>query len=66
MRTFSGFSPEFVWDGLPMIQGMAFYSWAMENDAMNQFGGITRVSPGYVKQESQKLVEEAHRVWAQS
>ena len=64
LKTYPSFNREFVWDELPMIEGWAYFSWAYENDAMNQLGGVSRTSPSYIKQESEKLISQALAAWA--
>lgn len=61
---YPSFTRRFVLDELPMIEGWAWYAFAMENNAMNQLGGIEKTSPGYVRQEKERLIAQAHEFWA--
>jgi len=62
-KTYPSFSLDFVWDELPMAQGWAYYAWSIEADGWLNFSGIKRASAGYLKQESDKLIEQAHKAW---
>lgn len=46
-----------------MAEGWAWYAAAMELDGWLSFCGIQRVSDGYIRQQVNLLIEEAHRVW---
>jgi len=45
-----------VSDELPMDQGWAYLSWAIENDAWLAFAGTKREGDGYVGQERKNLM----------
>ena len=47
-----------------MIEGWTYYAFAYLDDPMHKFSGIAPRN-GFIKQESDKLVEEAKRVWEQ-
>jgi hypothetical protein len=63
MSFYPSFTEEFVWDKLEMQRGWAYYAWAFDNEAKKHFVGVKFASPAYVRQESDKLIEEAHRIW---
>ena len=54
------FTERYVLDELSMIVGWIHYGWLIENDPMNRFGGLKRISRGYVYAERDALIEEAH------
>ena len=58
-----GFTRTYVMDELAMIEGWMWYAFAIEDDAMNKFGGIRPVSQTYLEQESEKLISQAKKVW---
>ena len=47
-----------------MIEGWTYYAFAYLDDPMHKSSGIAPRN-GFIKQESDKLVEEAKRVWEQ-
>jgi hypothetical protein len=50
MRDFH-MSRDYVMDELPMVEAFAYRAWSAE---ANPFGGVDRVSDGYIAQEIQK------------
>ena len=63
VKTYPSFTRDFVMDELCMAEGWAWYAAAMELDGWLSFCGIQRVSDGYIRQQVNLLIEEAHRVW---
>lgn len=49
---------EFVQDELKMCEGWALYAWCIENDGWLKFCKVERKSPGYVKQQIDKMISE--------
>jgi hypothetical protein len=58
LKTFFNGRPEYVWDELPMIEGWAYYQWAVNNDPLVKIFG-ERNSKGFVAQQVERLVDEA-------
>jgi hypothetical protein len=50
---------DFVWDDLPMVQGWAYYQWAINNDPVGKIFGREKTGLSYVRQEVDKLINEA-------
>jgi len=63
MSAYPSFTEEFVWDKLEMSRGWAYYAWAHQNEAQRYFVGWKMLN-GYVRAESEKLVQEAKDFWA--
>ena len=63
LHSYPQFSHDYVWDELPMDIGWVYYGWAFLNDPMNRFAGVKIVGKGYIAQEVERLIDEAHRVW---
>lgn len=40
-----------------MAQGWVYYNWSMENDGWILFCNVRRDSPGYVKQEIDRMMK---------
>jgi hypothetical protein len=59
---YPSFTREFVLDILPLSEGWMWYSAAVLNEPMNKFVGIKYVG-SYVKQESEKLIEQDKLIW---
>ena len=58
MKTY-GWTQDYVRKGLTGAQGWAFYNWALESESRNAgvWGAVLdRKSPGYVKQEMQRML----------
>ncbi len=62
LHWYPSFTLGFIWDELDMAQGWSYYNFAYLDDPMHKFAGITPRN-AYQKQESDKLVDEAHKVW---
>jgi hypothetical protein len=53
-----GWGPDRCWVGVTSAEGWVRYNWALENE-MTMFGAVFKLSgPGYVKQETLRLVEQ--------
>ena len=58
LKSYPGFTLEFVQFDLTSSQGWPFYNWAVENE-MTAFGEVReRVGDGYVAQERKKILED--------
>lgn len=42
---------------LPLARGFAYMAWAIENDGWMQLSGVSRASPGYIRQEVKRLMD---------
>lgn len=62
LHWYPSFTRTFVWDELPLVEGWAYYTAAYLDDPMHKFGGM-RPKGSYIKQESEKLIKEAHDAW---
>ncbi len=58
MKVFPAMSREEVWWELPLSQGQAYYSWAIENDVWLAFNGIKRSSKGFVGKQVEVMMEQ--------
>ncbi len=57
MKTF-GWSEQKVRTGITSAQGWVWYSWALENE-MTMFGAAYELkTPGYIKQEADKILSK--------
>ena len=63
LHWYPSFTLKFVWDELAMAEGWAYYNFAFLDDPMHKFAGISPKN-GYQRQESDKLIKEAHEAWA--
>lgn len=46
-----------------MEQGWAYHSWLMENDGWLQFAGVRMSSVGYIRQETERLMNIAKKAY---
>lgn len=53
-------TPDFIDWELDGAQGWAYANWAVENENSVWGSGVERKSPGYVKQEFNKLMQQYH------
>lgn len=53
-----GFSPDFIDWELDGSQGWAYANWARQNEATMFGGGVENKSPGYIKQEWKRLMDQ--------
>ena len=63
VKTYPTFTREYVLDELAMEEGWSWFAFAFLDDPMNRFGGAKIIGKGYIAQEVEWLVDEAHRVW---
>ena len=59
LKTYPSFTEDFILHDLPMDRGWCYYSQAMEMDGWLQFAGVSRETPGYIMQETKKLIAQA-------
>jgi hypothetical protein len=52
-----GWSAEHIQYDITGAQGWVYYYWALENEASVWGTGLVNKSPGYLKQEWQKILE---------
>lgn len=50
-----------MWDEIPMIEGYAMITGAMNYDGWLQFSGVTMKDGGYVKQEVERIIKNELR-----
>ena len=55
MKAF-GWTPDQIRKRIPGAQGWAYYNWARENEASVWGSNLERKSPGYVKQEYERIL----------
>ena len=65
LKTYHSFTLEFVWDELAMDEGWCYWNFAYQDDPMHKFSGV-KAAKNYMRQEVDKLVEEAKRAWQES
>lgn len=56
-----GWSEDYVLYELPMIRGWVYYAYAMENSGWLNFAGVKRQGAGYIKQQTETLMEQAKK-----
>lgn len=57
-KTFPSLTREAIFWELPMVQGWAYFGWAIENDGWMAFSGLTRQGSGYVGEEVKRILEQ--------
>ena len=65
LNKYPSFTVDFVWFELPMEEGWAYYSVALELDPWLQFSGAKRKGKGYIARAADKLMAELkkHPLW---
>lgn len=58
-RAFPQMSMDFVWYELPMMEGWAYFRWALRNDTLARLFGGEGLGAGFLAQERERLVAEA-------
>lgn len=64
LKCYPSFTPDYVWNELPMIQGWCYVAWAVENDGWLGFCGVKRSGAGYIKQYADELYAIAKESWS--
>ena len=59
LHSYPSFTPEYVWNELPMIQGWVYVAWAIENNGWLGFCGVKRNGAGFIKQYADALYKQA-------
>lgn len=65
LNKYPSFTADYVWLELPMEEGWAYFSVAMELDPWMQFKGEKRAGKGYIARAADKLMAELkrHPLW---
>lgn len=59
LKTFFNGRPEYVWDELPLIEGLIYFQWALNNDVLAKLFGVERIGKSFVAMEAEKLIKQA-------
>jgi hypothetical protein len=59
MHSFQGFSRDFVWNELSMVEGWGYFQWAINNDPIRRIMGGEKTGTSYCQQEKIRLIEQA-------
>jgi hypothetical protein len=62
VKCYPSFTKRYVTNRLPMVEGWAWYAFAFIDDPISRFEQV-KPTNGFIKQESEKLIEQAHKAW---